>query len=81
MHKCETDVDCETLMAEGIYVDRHATLESAMPMFGQYDTQKLPVVGYDEDRKIQVLLGVLHEVDALRAFNQALVETAREEHS
>ena len=81
MHECDQDAACEALLAEGVFVDRHATLESAMPMFGQYDTQKLPVVGYDKDQESQVLLGVLHEVDALRAFNQALVETAREEHS
>jgi CIC family chloride channel protein len=69
------------LMTQDVFVDRHATLESAMPLFTQHDTQILPVVGYDADQSTRVLLGVLHEVDALRAFNQALVETAREEHS
>ncbi len=81
MHECDQNAEYDVLIAQGIYADRHATLESAMPLFSQHGTQVLPVISYDEDRETQVLLGVLHEVDALRAFNQALVETAKEEHS
>jgi CIC family chloride channel protein len=82
MRDCDgEDEACQGMMAQDVFVDRHGTLESAMPLFARHETQILPVVGYDADQKKRVLLGVLHEVDALRAFNQALVETAREEHS
>ncbi len=82
MRDCdENHAACEALMAQDIFVDRQATLESAMPLFARHKTQTLPVIGFDQEQDERVLLGVLHEVDALRAFNQALVETAREEHS
>ena len=67
----------EVMMAQGLVADVDATLEEAMPLFSQSDTGFIPVVGADNAG----LLGVLYEVDALRAFNQALVETAREEHA
>jgi len=72
------DIDStEVMMAEGLKVDVGATLESAMPLFSKSETGFIPVVTADDI----TLVGVLYEVDALRAFNQALVETAREEHS
>jgi chloride channel protein, CIC family len=70
---------CTKLIEQGIYVDVNTTLDTAMPLFSQSDNGFLPVVRHSDDGP--VLLGVLYEIDALRAFNQALVETAREEHS
>lgn len=69
------------LIDKDIFVDVQATLDSAMPLFVQSDTGFLPVVGNDSDTDTLILLGILYEVDALRAFNHALIETAREEHS
>ncbi len=62
---------------DSLFVDMNATLEAAMPLFSKSDAGFIPVVDTDN----LTLLGVLYEVDALRAFNQALIETAREEHS
>lgn len=67
----------EAMMAQGVMLDVNATLETAMPLFSKSDAGFIPVVATGDI----TLLGVLYEVDALRAFNQALVETAREEHS
>ena len=67
----------EEMIAQGLFVHVDATLEAAMPLFSKSDAGFIPVVAADNP----TLLGVLYEVDALRAFNQALVETAREEHS
>ena len=72
----EKDV-AEAMIADGLLVNVDATLETAMPLFLKSDAGFIPVVALDNP----ALLGVLYEVDALRAFNQALVETAREEHS
>ena len=69
--------NAEAMIAQGLMLDVDATLETAMPLFSKSDTGFIPVVAVDSAD----LLGVLYEVDALRAFNQALVETAREEHS
>jgi CIC family chloride channel protein len=68
--------NCEALMTEGHSVRHDATLETALPMFATLDLAYLPVRG--EERQ---LLGVLHHVDALLAYNRALTETATEEHS
>jgi len=70
-------VVAEAMIADGLLVNVDATLETAMPLFLKSDAGFIPVVALDNP----ALLGVLYEVDALRAFNQALVETAREEHS
>ena len=67
----------DAMIKKGLFVDMNATLEAAMPLFSKSDAGFIPVVDTDD----LTLLGVLYEVDALRAFNQALIETAREEHS
>lgn len=66
------------LIEQGVFVKNDATLESAMPLFERSDQGYIPVVSQGDDL---IILGLLYEVDALRAFNQALIETAREEHS
>ncbi len=71
---------CWQLIEQGIYVDGAATLENAMPVFDKGGGTFLPVITLFED-KTPELLGVLHQVDALKAYNKALAETAAEEHS
>jgi CIC family chloride channel protein len=72
---------CLALVDQGVVLDVHATLDSAMPLFSQTNETFLPVVGNGLGADTPMVLGRLYEVDALRAFNEALVETAREEHS
>ncbi|MCP3972700.1 MAG: chloride channel protein [Rhodobacteraceae bacterium] len=71
---------CWELIEQGIYIDGAATLEAAMPVFDQGGAAFLPVVTLFGDRPPE-LLGVLHHVDALKAYNRALAATATEEHS
>ncbi|WP_458790083.1 chloride channel protein [Yoonia sp. MH D7] len=73
--------DCWALIKEGIYIDGNATLEQAMPMFEQGGHAFIPVVTLGGDDSPPELWGALFQVDALRAMNTALAETAREEHS
>ena len=75
-----TESACWQLIEQGIYIDGAATLETAMPVFDQGGAAFLPVVTLFEDRNPE-LLGVLHHVDALKAYNRALAATAKEEHS
>jgi CIC family chloride channel protein len=72
--------ECLEMIERGISLDAQATLENAMPFFGKNGKEFLPVVAEAKGVNAE-LLGVLYEVDALRAFNEALVETSREEHS
>ena len=52
-----------------------------MPFFDQAGVSYLPVVTLWGDGRAPELLGVLHQVDALKAYNKALADTAAEEHS
>lgn len=71
---------CWTLIGEGTYIDGTATLEAAMPIFEQSGTAFIPVVTLRPDSPPE-LLGALFHMDALKAYNRALAETAAEEHS
>lgn len=71
---------CWTLIGEGTYIDGTATLEAAMPVFEQSGAAFIPVVTLKPDSPPE-LLGALFHVDALKAYNRALAETAAEEHS
>ncbi len=75
-----TEERCWALIHEGTYVDGAATLEAAMPIFDQTGVRYLPVVTLSADAPPE-LLGVVFHVDALKAYNRALAETAAEEHS
>jgi CIC family chloride channel protein len=75
------DDACWRLVQQGLYLDRIATLEQAMPLFDRSAETFLPVVSLGGESDTPVLLGVLHQVDALRAMNRALSDTAAEEHS
>lgn len=66
------------LHEQGLWLSQTATLDLAMSVFDRTGNTVLPVIEQGETPK---LLGVLHEVDALRAQIKALNETAQEEHS
>lgn len=73
--------ECRELMRQEICLDGTATLEQAMPIFEREKPRLIPVVSTPDDDGTPELLGALFEVDALRAMNRALSETAAEEHS
>ena len=73
--------DCWDLIRTGTYIDGNATLEQAMPIFESTGQTYLPVVTLGDEDTPPELWGVLFQVDALRAMNKALAETAAEEHS
>ena len=52
-----------------------------VPMFDAGGHAFIPVVAPAADGGPPELLGALFHVDALRAYNRALAETAAEEHS
>jgi CIC family chloride channel protein len=72
---------CWELIERGVYIDGNATLEAAMPLFEQHGVGFVPVVTIGGEGQPPELWGTLHHVDALRAFNRVLAETAAEEHS
>ncbi|WP_193139323.1 MULTISPECIES: chloride channel protein [unclassified Meridianimarinicoccus] len=69
------------LITEGLSLDRTATLEQAMPLFEQTDSDFLPVIQQGDPPGEVVVVGALYHLDALKAYNRALVATAAEEHS
>lgn len=71
---------CWDLVEQGIYVDGNATLEAAMPIFENSGADFIPVVTLGGEDQPPELWGALFEVDALHVFNDALAETAAEEH-
>ncbi|MEL6681754.1 MAG: chloride channel protein [Pseudomonadota bacterium] len=73
--------ECWDLVRDGIYIDGNATLEQAMPMFDQGGYRFIPVVTLGGEDAPPDLWGALFQVDALKAMNRALSETAAEEHS
>ncbi|KQI70854.1 voltage-gated chloride channel [Loktanella sp. 5RATIMAR09] len=76
----EEDV-CWDMIRDGVYIDGNATLEQAMPMFDGGGHRFIPVVTLGGEDAPPELWGALFHVDALRAMNRALSETAAEEHS
>ena len=73
--------DCWDMVRDGVYIDGNATLEQAMPMFETGGHRFIPVVTLGGEDAPPELWGALFQVDALRAMNRALSETAAEEHS
>ena len=65
----------------GHWIERNATLETAMPLFEESNQQFLPVVTMGAEGEAPQIHGALFQVDALRAYNCALAATAAEEHS
>jgi CIC family chloride channel protein len=72
---------CWEMIADGIYVDGNATLEAAMPIFDRAAVAYIPVVTLSGEDTPPELWGALFHVDALKAYNRALADTAAEEHS
>ncbi len=72
---------CWDLVSEGVYTDGNATLEQAMPIFEQSGKTFIPVVTLGGEESPPELWGALFQVDALKAMNRALAETAAEEHA
>ena len=56
-----------------------ASLEAALPIFDRAEVAFLPVVSMHEGK--EQLCGAIYHIDALKAFNRALVAVAAEEHS
>ncbi|UZD91829.1 chloride channel protein [Cognatishimia activa] len=76
-----TDAACWALIERGIYTNANATLEGLMPMFDDPSIRFVPVVRLRGEGEGPELLGVVHDVDAFKAYNKALAEIAAEEHS
>jgi CIC family chloride channel protein len=75
------DDHCWELIEAGVYVDGNTTLEVVMPMFEATGERYIPVVTLGGEGDPPELWGAVFQVDALKAFNRALSETAAEEHS
>lgn len=75
-----SDSACWALVEQGVVLTRRDTLQKALPMFDQLKSAMIPVVDESEDGPRE-LIGAVFHVDALKAFNRALVDTHREEHS
>ncbi|WP_424971106.1 chloride channel protein [Dinoroseobacter sp. S76] len=75
------EATCWDLIGEGVYFDGNASLETAMPVFDRANHDFIPVVRLGGEDTPPELLGALFQVDALKALNRALAETAAEEHS
>ncbi len=70
----------QDLVEQGAILRPGDTLETALPLFDRAGTDFLPVVR-DTETGAPETLGVVFHIDALKAYNRALAETAREEHS
>ena len=78
---CAPSDDIWAAIEDGIFVDANATLEVAMPIFDRTNRRFVPVVTFGKEGEPPEILGALHQVDALKAYNRALAATAAEEHS
>lgn len=76
-----TEEACWEKIEQDIYLGAGATLEQAMPIFDATNIAFIPVVRLKGGGEAPELLGALHQVDALKAYNRALAATAAEEHS
>ncbi|WP_440870654.1 chloride channel protein [Vannielia litorea] len=72
---------CDEMIAAGIALAPDTTLATALPMFETSGHSFIPVVASAGDGGKGELMGALFHLDALRAYNRALAETAAEEHS
>lgn len=72
---------CEEMIAAGVTIAPDVTLATALPMFESSGHSFIPVLAPAGDGGPGELIGALFHLDALRAYNRALAETAAEEHS
>jgi len=71
----------QELLEQGAALTPGDTLEVALPLFDRLSSGFLPVVRERDGDGPQELLGTITHIDALKAYNRAMAETAREEHS
>ncbi|SFT82393.1 chloride channel protein [Sedimentitalea nanhaiensis] len=72
---------CAELVAQGICITPSVTLETALAQLERSEDGFVPVVILDKNDATPRLVGALFHIDALKAYNRALAETAAEEHS
>jgi len=72
---------CNALIEQDTYVVRSSSLEVALPLFEGPKHAFLPVVASTDGGEDPVLIGALFQVDALRAYSQAMTETVQEHYS
>ena len=72
---------CWAMISDGTYLSANASLEQALPIFEQESHAFIPVVILSGEDDLPELQGAVFQIDALRALNRALAETAAEEHS
>jgi CIC family chloride channel protein len=77
--RCAAREDCEALRAQGLALDFGVSLEAALPIFDREDVTFLPI--FERVDGAEILVGAIYHVDALKAYNRALVAIAAEEHS
>ena len=73
--------DLWELVKSGYGLRPDATLDDALPGFDRVGKEFLPVLVPSKDDAPPNIIGVLFQVDALKAYNRALAATAKEEHS
>lgn len=73
-----SETACHALVEQGVSLTSDDTLDAAMTIFDSGIVDFIPVVSQPPESE---LLGALYHIDALKAYNRALAETAREEHS
>ncbi|MEL6204963.1 MAG: chloride channel protein [Pseudomonadota bacterium] len=79
--RAASEAACRELIEQGVWITRGDTLETAMPIFEREGHAFLPVAHRPPSGAEPDLLGALFQVDALKAYNRALADTAAEEHS
>lgn len=73
--------DCQELLLAGTWLPTDATLEAAMPIFDKTNAQFIPVAHFPPNDAPPEIWGALFQVDALKALNRAMAQTAAEEHA
>ena len=76
-----SETRCLELLEQGVSLTSDATLERAFALFDNGKSEIIPIVEAGDGESPPGLLGALFYVDALKAYNRALAEIAREEHS
>ena len=76
-----SEVRCFELMEQGVSLPSDATLERAFALFDNGKIELIPITAQNDGAAEPEIIGALFYIDALRAYNRALAEIAREEHS
>jgi len=77
----QNTADLWELVKSGYGLRPEATLDEALPSFDRFGKEILPVIVPSKDDAPPEIIGVLYQVEALKAYNRALAATAQEEHS